>query len=525
MFDILLKNGRIIDGTGNPWYQGDVAVKDRVIVGVGRVDGDAGTVVDASRLVVSPGFIDTHSHSDLFLISEPEASAKVMQGITTEIVGQDGLGEAPIRDDEVAEWRRYLAGLNGDPEIDWDWRSFSEYLNRIEAANPSINVVSLVGHGNLRLLAMGMEDRQPTREEMEEMKALLSKSMEQGAIGLSTGLIYAPCVYAGTEELVELCRTVTENDGVFVVHMRNEGDRLLESMDEVVEVGYRSGVHVHISHFKAGGEANWGKSKHSLRKLEEARDEGVQVSYDQYPYTAGSTFLSSLLPPWVHDGGVDSLLNRLKDPDIRTKIISELDSGEQGGRTRDWDQLLVTYLPSEKNRTLEGATMNEIAKRRGQTEVEALMDLILEEDNRASMASFTMSEEDVRRIMKHPLGMMCTDGILLGTPHPRAYGAFPRVLGHYVREDVLRLEEAVQRVTSRPAQCFKLHRRGILRPGFHADITVFDPETIRDTASYQNPRQHPEGIRYVIVNGKITVDNGVHTGEGAGMVLRHKDYS
>ena len=522
MFDILLKNGRIIDGTGNPWYRGDVAVKDGLIVGVGRVHGDAETVIDASSHVVSPGFIDTHSHSDLFLISEPEAKAKVMQGITTEIVGQDGLGEAPIRDDVVDEWRRYLAGLNGDPEIEWDWRSFGEYLDRIESAKPSINVVSLVGHGNLRLLAMGMEDRQPTSDERDEMKSLLSESLEQGAIGLSTGLIYAPCVYADTEELVELCRTTAEHDGVFVVHMRNEGDMLLESMDEMVEVGHRSGVHVHISHFKAGGEANWGKSKHSLRKLEDARADGVQMTYDQYPYTAGSTFLSSLLPPWVHEGGVDKLLNRLKEPITRNKIITEFDAG---GRTRDWDQLMVTYLPSEKNRALEGFTMSKIAKRRGQTEVETLIDLVLEEDNRASMASFTMSEDDVRRIMKHPLGMMCTDGILLGNPHPRAYGAFPRVLGHYVREDVLRLEEAVQRVTSRPAQCFKLHRRGILKPGFHADITIFDPETIKDTASYQNPRQHPEGIRYVIVNGKITVDNGVHTGEGAGMVLSHKDYT
>ena len=519
MFDILLKNGRIIDGTGNPWYRGDVAVKDGLIGGVGRVHGDAETVIDASSHVVSPGFIDTHSHSDLFLISEPEAEPKVMQGITTEIVGQDGLGEAPIRDDVVDEWRRYLAGLNGDPEIDWDWRSFSEYLDRIEAAKPSINVVSLVGHGNLRLLAMGMEDRQPSRDEMDEMRVLLAESMEQGAIGLSTGLIYAPCVYASTEELVDLCRTTAEHDGVFVVHMRNEGDRLLESMDEVIRAGHSSGVHVHISHFKAGGEANWGKTVHSLRKLEEARDRGVQMTYDQYPYTAGSTFLSSLLPPWVHDGGVDNLLNRLRDPDTRKKIITEFDVG---GRTRNWDQLMVTYLPSDRNRELEGLTMSIIAKRRGQTEVETLIDLVLEEDNRASMASFTMSEEDVRRIMKHPLGMMCTDGILLGTPHPRAYGAFPKVLGHYVREDVLRLEEAVQRVTSRPAQCFKLHRRGILKPGFHADITVFDPETIKDKASYQIPRQHPEGIRCVIVNGKITVDNGVHTGEGVGRVLRHK---
>jgi len=395
-----------------------------------------------------------------------------------------------------------------------------EYLDALEEAGPSINVASLVGHGNLRLASMGMEDRPPEAEELAEMKRLLAESLRGGAVGLSTGLIYAPCIYSDTEELIELCRVAAENGGVFVVHMRNEGDTLLESIDEVVEVGEASGVHVHVSHFKASGEANWGKSVHSLRRLEEAKARGVQVSFDQYPYTAGSTFLSSLLPAWLHAGGVEKLLGRLEDPDVRGKIRREYTAGRS--RTPNWDRLVATNLQTEKNMAYEGWTMKDIAEARGQTEVDALMDVVLEERNATSMISFTMSETDVTRIMAHPLGTVCTDGLLIGKPHPRAYGAFPRVLGKYVREGVLRLEDAVRRVTSHPAQIHGLRGRGIIRPGYAADITVFDPETIADTSTYKDPRRHPRGITHVMVNGVLTVMDGAHTGARAGRVHRHE---
>lgn len=520
MFDLVFRNGYIVDGTGNPWYKADIAVKDGVIAEIGSVKGESKKEIDASGLVISPGFIDTHSHSDLYLIHEPASLMKLMQGITTEIIGQDGLGEAPIRDELVDEWRRYLSGLNGDPPIDWNWKSFKEYLETVEKASPAVNVASLVGHGNLRLLAMGMEDREPTPSELEEMKKLLKESLKGGAIGLSTGLIYAPCVYAKTLELVELCKVVTEFDGVFVVHMRDEGNQLLESIEEVLHIGKESGVHVHISHFKASGEANWGKSKEAIPKLEEAHKKGVKVSYDQYPYTAGSTFLSSLLPSWVHEGGVEKLLSRLRDSVTRQKIRDEYTSMVNVGRVAGWDHVMVTYLGSEANKKYEGLYLSEIAEKRGVEPIDVLLDLVLEEENMASMANFTMSPEDVKLIMKHTLGMTCTDGLLLSKPHPRAYGAFPRVLGHYVRENqTLGLEEAVRRMTSYPARVFHLGNRGLLLPGYVADLVVFDPEKIIDTSTFGDPRRYPEGIHYVVVSGEVSVKDGKYTGARNGRVI------
>lgn len=521
MFDLVIKGGRILDGTGNPWYSADIAITDGKIAEIGKIRSEAERIIDASRLVVSPGFIDTHSHSDLMLIAEPEARQKIMQGVTTEVIGQDGLGEAPVRDDLVDDWRRYLSGLNGDPEIEWGWRGFGEYLDAIESAMPSINVVALIGHGNLRLVTMGMENRDPTATELAEMKEVLSQSMREGASGLSTGLIYPPCVYADTEELTELCRVVSTHGGVFVVHMRNEGDRLLESIEEVESIGMESGVPVHISHFKASGERNWGKVVEALNALEEAREEGVDMTVDQYPYVAGSTFLSSLLPTWMHEGGVEKMLERLRDSDVREKVAEEM-RGSGRGSDWGWGNVLVTSVKTDGNRGFEGKTLEEIARARGRTPLEALFDLILEEDNAVTMVSFSMSEDDVRTIMRSHLQMVCTDGIVLGKPHPRAYGSFPRVVGRYVREGVLGLEQAVRKTTSMPAQRFNLHERGILRPGMCADIAIFDPKTIVDTATYDDPIQFPEGIEYVIVNGEITVEGGEHAGVQAGKILRHR---
>ncbi len=520
MYDLVIKGGKVLDGVGNPWFKADVAVVEGRIIEVGDLEADAERVVDAEGLMVAPGFIDTHSHSDLMLIAEPEARQKIMQGITTEVIGQDGLGEAPIREELVEDWRRYLSGLNGDPDIEWVWRSFGEYLDALEKARPATNVAALVGHGNLRLLTMGMENRSPTSSELEEMKETLSSSMREGACGMSTGLIYPPCVYAGTEELTELCSVVAVNGGVFVVHMRNEGDRLFESIEEVTAIGRGSGVPVQISHFKASGDRNWGKVVEALGLLEKAREDGVDMTVDQYPYVAGSTFLSSLLPVWMHEGGTQRMLDRLRDAEIRRRLVDEMVEGERG-EDWGWGNVIVTSVKTEVNKRFEGKNLEQIGEARRQDPLEALFDLVLEEENAATMVSFSMSEDDVRTVMRSPLQMVCTDGIVLGRPHPRVYGSFPRVLGRYVREGVLRLEEAVRKMTSLPAQRFSLLDRGLIKPGMSADITIFDPETVIDTATYEDPIRFPKGIEYVIVNGEFMVERGEHTGIRGGKILRH----
>jgi N-acyl-D-amino-acid deacylase len=517
-FDLVIRNAKIIDGTGNPWYKADIGINGERITKIGRIDAGR-HLIDAEGHAVAPGFIDTHSHSDLMLIAEPEAKQKTMQGITTEVVGQDGLGEAPVSDDTLDGWRKYLSGLNGDPEIDWSWRSFGEYLDALDEAKTSINVATLVGHGNLRLLTMGMENRSPTLSEIAKMKAILSDSLKAGGFGLSTGLIYPPCVYAETAELADLCRVTADHGGIFVVHLRNEGDRLLESIDEVASIGKDSEVRVHVSHFKSSDEKNWGKVEDALAKIEAYRSEGIEFTVDQYPYIAGSTFLSSLLPVSAHEGGTDRMLARLRDPEERKRMKAQI--VESRGLDWGWKNILVTSVKTEGNKPHEGLNLGEIARRRGEETLEALFNVILEEDNAVTMVSFNMSEEDVRTIMKSSFQMVCTDGIVLGKPHPRAYGAFPRILGRYVKEGVILLEDAIRKMTSLPAQTLGIRDRGLLKQGMHADITIFDPDKVIDKGTYQDPIQFPEGIEYVIVNGAITVENGVHTGRRAGKVLRH----
>jgi N-acyl-D-amino-acid deacylase len=518
-FDLIIKNTKIIDGSGNPWYKADLGISGERIAKIGRIE-DSRHIIDAAGFVAAPGFIDTHSHSDLNLIAEPEAMQKTMQGITTEVVGQDGLGEAPITDDTLGDWRRYLAGLNGDPEIEWSWREFGEYLDALEKSETSTNVASLVGHGNLRLLSMGMENRAPTQTELATMKRLLEESMAAGGFGLSTGLIYPPCVYADTTELTELCTVAARNGGIFVVHMRSEGSGLFDSINEVAKIGREAGIPVHVSHFKVSGPDNWGKAGEAISLVEVHRRNGIDFTVDQYPYIAGSTFLSSLLPISAHEGGAERMLARLQDPPERAQIRELIT--ESRGLDWGWQNILVTSVNTEKNKPHEGLNLSEIAERRGEDPVEALFNVIMEEENAVTMVSFNMSDEDVRTIMKSPFQMVCTDGIVLGKPHPRAFGTFPRILGRYVKDGVIRLEEAIRKMTSLPAQTLGIQDRGLLKPGMQADITIFDPDKVIDKSTYQDPIQFPEGIEYVIVNGTITVKNGIHTGKRAGKVLRHK---
>nr|MDO8135650.1 D-aminoacylase [Candidatus Njordarchaeum guaymaensis] len=528
MLDIIIRKGMIIDGTGNPWYRADIGVESGRVRVVGQLaDVKARHELDASGLVVSPGFIDTHSHSDLMLLVDPEARQKVLQGVTSELLGQDGVAVAPIKKEDISSWRHYVSGLLGDPDLDWNWSTLSEYLSRLETQGTSTNVVSLAPHGNIRMHVMGMSDRKPSETELEQMRNLLAQSMEQGAVGLSTGLIYAPCTYAQTEELVELCRVASSYEGIFVVHMRNEGDQLIESLNEVIRVGEQSSIPVHVSHHKAAGKPNWGKTKETLELMEKSREKGVDITCDQYPYCAGSTFLSSLLPPWAHSGGTQRMLERLRDSHDRDRIKKNIEEGIPGWENWTdycgWEGIVISSVRTQKNKPLEGKGISHIAKTTGKDEFDILFDLLLEEEGGGSMVLFAMDEEDVRKVMRHPVQMVCTDGLLGGKPHPRVYGAFPRVLGRYVREEhVLTLEQAIRKMTSLPAQRLKLWDRGLLKVGMWADIVVFDPRTVIDKATFEDPHQHPNGINYVFVNGELVVEKGKHTGALKGKVQRSR---
>ena len=526
MLDVLIKNGRVVDGTGNTWYRSDIAIQGDEIVDIAvNLDLQARKVIDAAEDIVAPGFIDTHSHSDLMLLVEPEAKQKIMMGVTTELLGQDGLSTAPVKSEDVDYLRKRLSGLLGKPDVSWDWRTPKDYLDALERAKPATNLAWLVPHGQVRVTAKGHDANPPTLEELEKMKSLVKAAMEDGAFGISSGLIYPPCSFAKMEELVELCRVAAQYGGIFVVHMRNESESLLQAVAEVLEISRQSGAPLHVSHLKAAGKKNWGKIRDVLAMFDEARSRGQDVTFDQYPYVAGSTMLDAVIPPWAHEGGVDKFLTRIADRDVRDRIRKDI-SGDSAGWENwvgscGWNGVIVTAVKSQKNKGLEGKSVAQICEELGKDPVDAVCDLLIEEDTAVSMAIFWGTEEDVATAMKHPLQMVATDGLLGGKPHPRVYGTYPRVLGKYVREDkVLTLPEAVRKMTSLPAQRLGLKDRGVIRPGMKADITIFDEARVIDKATYVNPHQFPEGIRYVLVNGQITVDRGRYRPVRAGRVLR-----
>lgn len=527
VYDLIIRKARIVDGRGNPWFQGDVAVSGGRIAAVGRIDtASASRIIDADGLVVCPGFIDMHSHSDLMLLVEPESLPKIMQGVTTEVLGQDGIAAAPIEPGHVVAWRKFLAGLLGDPPVSWEWRSVGGYLGAIESASPAVNVCMYAPYGNIRLVAMGgAVDRPPAPDEMERILEILNQSFDEGCLGLSTGLIYPPCCYSTAGEMIRVQHELGARGSFLVVHQRSEGSELLESMAELIEVARRGGAPLHLSHLKVAGRSNWHKRDALMASIDDARLGGVDVTFDQYPYTAGSTMLSAILPPWAHDGGADELLKRLADPGQRERIRGEIahrDTGwENMVKNAGWDGIVVSSVGSEGNQRWVGMTLEAIAAATGKDPADAAMDLMLEESNAVGMITFHMSEENVAALMKHPCHMVCTDGLLGGKPHPRVYGSYPRVLGRYVRErGVLTLEDAIRRMTGFPAQRLGLSDRGNVRAGARADLVVFDPDTIIDRATYDDPRQTPLGIHYVVVNGEVTVENGQYTGARAGRVIR-----
>lgn len=526
-FAIIIKNGCVVDGTGTPGAVGDIGINGDKIAAVGPLGAaGAGRVIDATGLIVCPGFIDTHSHSEFALLAAPPPEPKIRQGVTTEILGQDGLSVAPIRPENRKYLREPLIGLLGDYGVEWDWTGFGEYLDRLAVRGLPVNAASLVPHGAVRMDVLGMENRPATTDELKQMRRVLERTLAEGAFGLSTGLIYSPCTYAGTREFVALNETVGEYGGVFVIHVRNESDRLVESMAEAVDIARQADVALHVSHLKSCGRANWGKLKDVLALFEREAAEGLDITCDQYPYTAGCTVLTAILPPWTLAGGTDQLLARLRDTGMREKIKADLRQRWPRSDNRSlsvgWENIMIASVMTAANKWMEGQMIAAIAERLGTTPAEAVFDLLIAEKAIVTMVLFQGSEEDVQTGMRHPLTIIATDGIYgRGKPHPRLYGTYPRVLGRYVREEkVLPLEEAVRKMTSLPARRFGISGRGTLAPGNYADIVIFNPATVIDRSTYTEPFLPPAGIEYVFVNGAVAVESGIYNGALAGKVLR-----
>jgi len=526
---LLIVNGRVYDGTGNPWFYADIGVVNGKIEFIGKAKGlDAKRVIDARGLAVSPGFIDIHSHSDFTLLVDPRAMSKIMQGVTLEVVGNCGSSAAPMNDFLRDYREKYLKPML-DPSLELDWNTMDEYFKKLESKGISLNVASLVGHGTVRACVMGFDDREPTQSELEEMKELVAKAMEDGAIGLSTGLIYTPGCYAKTEEIIELAKVAAEYGGIYASHIRGEGETLLEAVREAIRIGREAKIPVEISHFKAAGKMNWGKVRDAIKLILDARREGVDVTADQYPYIAASTGLTSRLPAWAREGGAEKIIERLKNPEIRGKIKSEMHEKYDLREADYWNRIVISQ--ADKHRELEGLSIAEIAEKWGKDPIDTVLDLLLEEETRVRIVSFAMCEEDVETVMKQPWVMVGSDGRAVsptgslgrGKPHPRYYGTFPRVLGVYAREKkVISLEMAIRKMTYLPAWRIGFRDRGIIREDAWADLVIFDPDKIIDKATFTNPHQFPEGIEYVIVNGVIVVENGKHTGKLPGKVLRRK---
>ena len=521
-YDLIIKGGRVVDGTGNPWFRADIGIKNGKIVSVRRsITGETNKMINAEGMIVAPGFIDMHSHDDLIFFKDITNKPKILQGVTTVVCGNCGMSPAPVRRETLDILESYISILG--EEIHFDWTTYGDYLEKLEELSPlGTNFAGLVGHGTLRIAVMGMEDRDPTPAEMEEMKNLLAQSMKDGAFGMSTGLIYPPGVYSKTEELVELSKIVARYGGYYATHMRDESDAVIDSIAEAIRIGREADIPVEISHLKVADRRNWRRMVEVLRMIETAREEGIDITADAYPYVASSTYLAALLPPWAHKGGEKKLKERCRDPEVREKMMKFIK--EQGGWVDDWGSIIITYSPSHPE--FVGKSVAEISKEVGKDAWELVFDIIAEDGVDAEMIEFAMCEEDVEKAVSHPYVMVGTDGLDtgVGQPHPRTYGTFPRVLRKYVIErKILSLEDAVRKMTSLPAQKLGLKDRGLIREGFWADIVVFNPKTIADRATYQKPRTPPEGIKYVIVNGVVEVEDGKLTGGLAGRVLRRRN--
>jgi len=533
-FDLVITNGHIIDGTGSPWYSGDVGIRDGKIAAIGNLGAASRTrTIDAQGKVVAPGFIDMLGQSEMTILVDPRLPSKIYQGITAEVTGE-GNSAAPLNDSIIQADSSVYTHYHITP----DWRTFREYFARLEKQGMGINLASYVGATQVRRMVLGDDDKQPTPEQLERMKELVRQAMRDGAVGVSTSLEYAPAPYARTEELIALAGEASKFGGIYATHMRNESDAVLEAIDEALRIGREAHIPVEIWHIKVAGKENWGRMPEVVAKINGARDEGMDVSANTYAYTAWFNDLSAFIPQWAHDGGVAKLVERLKNPATRTRIRKDMLTP-----SKDWDNewqeipspeaILIGVVQNPQLLPLQGKRLSEIAKMWNKDPMDALFDLLIEDKGFTFVAVFGMSEPDVALALQQPWVSIDNDSSgtspegILGQehPHPRAYGTFPRILRKYVREEKkLTLEDAIRKFSALPAQRMRLTDRGVLKAGMWADVVVFDPATIRDLATFDNPNQLSQGMEYVLVNGVAVIDQGQMTGAKPGRVLRGAGY-
>ncbi len=534
-FDLVITNGHIVDGTGSPWYSGDIGIRDGRIAAIGNLSGAARKrTFDAKDRVVAPGFVDMLGQSEITILVDPRLPSKIYQGITTEITGEGG-SAAPLNDAIIAADRPGYEHYKINP----DWRTFRQYFSRLEKQGMGINLASYVGATQVRRMVLGDADVQPTPEQLEKMKVLVREAMHDGAVGISTSLEYAPAPYAKTEEIIALASEASKLGGIYATHMRNESDSVLEAIDEAVRIGREAHVPVEIWHFKVAGKANFGRMPELVARVNQARAEGVDVEADTYAYTAWDNSMSAFVPPWAHDGGNAKLIERLKDPATRARIRKDMETPSKDW-DNEWDEIsgpqdvIISVVQNPALRKFQGKRLSEVAKIMNQDPMDALFDLLIEDKAFTDCAVFGMSEPDVLLALQQPWVSVDNDASgaspdgILGEehPHPRAYGAFPRILRKYVREEKkLTLEEAIRKFSALPAQRMRLTDRGVLKQGMWADVVVFDPETVRDLATFDDPNRLSEGMEYVLVNGVPVIENGKMTGALPGKVLRGAGYT
>ncbi len=533
-YDVVIRGGTIYDGSGSPPFVGDLAIRGDTIAALGRLENARGRLeLNAAGLAVAPGFINMLSWATESLIADGRAQSDIRQGVTLEVFGE-GWSMGPLNE----AMKREMLERQGDIKYDIPWTTLGEYLEYLVRRGVSPNVASFVGATTIRIHVLGYENRPPTPAEMEQMRQLVRQAMEEGALGVGSSLIYAPAFYASTEELIELCKVAAEYGGMYISHIRSEGNRLLEAIDELIRIAREAKIPAEIYHLKAAGRANWPKLEEAIRRIEAARAEGLRVTANMYPYTAGATGLNAAMPPWVQEGGHRAWIERLKNPAIRARVLREMRTP-----TDRWENLylmagspenvLLVGFKNEALKPLTGKTLAEVARMRGRSPEDTIIDLVIEDDSRVDTVYFLMSEENVKKQIALPwvsfgsdAEALAPEGVFLkSNPHPRAYGTFARVLGRYVREQkVIPLEEAIRRMTSLPAENLKLDRRGRLQVGYFADVVIFDPAKIRDHATYERPHQYATGVIHVFVNGVQVLKDGEHTGAKPGRVVRGPGY-